>query len=265
MKKFMTLSLGWFALMLLAGCGSGSGGSSYTPIIADGTFVDGPVDGLKYAFGNVSGVTANGGKFKYEVGRPVKFLVGGIVLGTATGQSVMTPLHLAGATDVTDAKVTRITRFLMSISTEVGGVMVISPTVQQVANTAFASSDVIETYTATESLFGLLVRQLNPSATVVSPAVAQEHMARSIYAQYGGSYKGTYAGTSAGTWNMNLQADGKVSGDATGQGLIGGSLSNGTSFSGSTGTSNWKGVLNLSTGVFSGTWDGGTFTGSKSP
>jgi len=84
--------------------------------LQSGTFVDAPVAGLAFATPSFSGTTSAGGAFSYQPGETVVFSVGSIVLGSATGRSVVTPLHLvAGAADVTDQSVTNICVFLQTL------------------------------------------------------------------------------------------------------------------------------------------------------
>ncbi|MDV6321453.1 hypothetical protein, partial [Chromohalobacter sp. HP20-39] len=80
-----------------------------TPQTAQGVFVDAPVAGLHYVSGNLSGTTDAAGHFNYVLGQMVTFSVGGVTIGSAAGQAVVTPLALVpGATGVTNDTVTNI-------------------------------------------------------------------------------------------------------------------------------------------------------------
>jgi surface antigen len=92
-----------------------SGGSNVT--VAQGQFIDSAVSGLNYSSGGQTGITDVNGTFTYEVGKPVTFSVGGIVIGTAGGKATITPVDLvSGAVDHTDPIVTNIASFLQALN-----------------------------------------------------------------------------------------------------------------------------------------------------
>ena len=122
------------AAFTLAACG-GKGGSnpvisgnalSTTNLVATpalvqrGIFVDSPVAGLSFVSGAQSGITDAAGAFMFEAGGTVQFKVGNIVLGSAPGKSIMTPLDLvkavAPAAVASDARVVQIAQFLMTLT-----------------------------------------------------------------------------------------------------------------------------------------------------
>ena len=78
-------------LLLIAACGGGSGGGLKT-----GHFVDGPVEGLKYATATQSGKTSANGAFRYKMGETVRFYVGDVLIGEAAGAPEVSPFDLAG-------------------------------------------------------------------------------------------------------------------------------------------------------------------------
>ena len=109
----------------LAGCGSdGEDSSNSNNTTSDavstavGTFIDSPVDGIEYTSGSQTGVTANDGQFTYEIGNTVNFKVGDIDLGTVGGQSQVTPLTLAGTSDINNTEAVNISRFLQSLDAD---------------------------------------------------------------------------------------------------------------------------------------------------
>ncbi|WP_417517718.1 hypothetical protein [Marinobacter sp.] len=126
MKHTLTISKALLAssLFALAACGGG-GSSSDTkapvkplepPETAQGVFLDSEVEGLNYTSGRLSGLTDSAGIFRYEVGQPVTFSVGDIVIGTATGAETITPLDLvAAASDTSNSVVINIARFLQTL------------------------------------------------------------------------------------------------------------------------------------------------------
>jgi hypothetical protein len=91
--------------LALAACG---GGGSDEPVktAVNGTFVDAAVEGADYVAGtSAKAVTGAKGEFTCKEGETVSFSVGGIALGSAACAPMITPLQLAGVTDVKDAKV----------------------------------------------------------------------------------------------------------------------------------------------------------------
>ena len=88
--------------LALAACG----GSESVQPVTTGVFLDSAVEGLDYVAGTAARASTNAkGEFICSQGDTVTFSIGGIVLGGAACASTITPLQLAGATDVKDPKV----------------------------------------------------------------------------------------------------------------------------------------------------------------
>jgi hypothetical protein len=275
----------WAFALALAGCG-GSGGSS-TPTAATetatatGQFIDAPVAGLTYESGSQKGQTDATGKFKYEVGKTVKFSVGGIVIGEAPAQVIMTPVNLAAAgSDSSTAEVVARVQFLMSISSidPSTGTMTIPDNVRTAA-----SGRTIDFATATQAQLASLISALDSTKTLVTQSDAQNHLQSNIYSLFQGDYSGSWTSTSgnssqngsSGTWSVIIDANGGVTGTDSSGSTISGSMTTKLSsdtkyaFSGTTNAgSAWTGTLDVVTKVFSGTWSNsasgsaGTFTNS---
>jgi hypothetical protein len=99
-----TLSLLPLAL-ILAACGGGGSSEAARPTV-NGSFVDGAVEGADYVAGSAArAATGAKGEFTCKEGQSVSFSVGGIALGSAACAPIITPLQLAGVSDVKDAKV----------------------------------------------------------------------------------------------------------------------------------------------------------------
>jgi hypothetical protein len=78
--------------------GGGGGGSTPPGDLTAGVFVDAPVAGLSYTTSSgLSGVTDPTGRYEYRVGDTVTFSIGNLVLGTVTGQELVTPATVATA------------------------------------------------------------------------------------------------------------------------------------------------------------------------
>jgi hypothetical protein len=92
------------AAVLLAGCGGSDNEPARTPVT--GVFLDGAVENLDYVAGSAAkAATTAKGEFNCYAGDTVSFSVGGIALGSATCAATITPLQLAGSSDVKDVKV----------------------------------------------------------------------------------------------------------------------------------------------------------------
>lgn len=103
MKNLSLLSLAVFSV--LAGCGGSDNEAPARPSMT-GVFLDGAVENLDYIAGTTakSSTTAKG-EFTCYAGDTVTFSIGGIALGSAPCAATITPLQLAGVTDIKDVKV----------------------------------------------------------------------------------------------------------------------------------------------------------------
>ncbi|RIX84737.1 esterase-like activity of phytase family protein [Acidovorax cavernicola] len=120
--------MGWLALVgagaVLTACGGGNGGGggwafpvagggTTNPPAAQsktGTFLDAAVEGLDYVAGSAAKAATNAkGEFSCKDGETVTFSVGALALGSAACGDAITPLTLAGGSDVkADAVVNRL-------------------------------------------------------------------------------------------------------------------------------------------------------------
>ncbi len=85
-----------------------------------GVFLDSPVVGLSYSTTfkdqTVTSQTTEDGMFFYKKGQPLTFSIGTLVLGTASGKSVITPLDLVpDATGVADQRVVNMCVLLQTL------------------------------------------------------------------------------------------------------------------------------------------------------
>jgi hypothetical protein len=107
-------------------CGGGDGGDGSSDpgdTVEEGLFLDAAAQGLTYQTPTQSGETDDEGTFEYTKSTPpenVTFSVGTLVIGSAPGQDIITPVDLVpGATDETDPTVTNISIFLLGMETMV--------------------------------------------------------------------------------------------------------------------------------------------------
>ena len=122
MKNTLILILSCF----LFSCGAGSEDSASndntvitpspsTPQQFTGTFVDSPVEGLKYVTETLSGITNSQGEFNYLANETVTFSIGGISFPPVNAASVITPLVLFNTDDINNSLVVNVLRLLQSL------------------------------------------------------------------------------------------------------------------------------------------------------
>jgi hypothetical protein len=100
LSRFKALVLSCAATVAFVGCGGGSDSTSTAPVVATGTFVDAPVQGLKYTTATQTGYTDSNGTYKYVAGEQVEFFLGNLSLGKVTASSLTTPYTMAGDTNI---------------------------------------------------------------------------------------------------------------------------------------------------------------------
>jgi hypothetical protein len=77
MNKYTKFALAIGATFAVVGCGGGSSSSADKNV---GVYEDAAIDGVEYNCGTKAGVTKDGGKFEYEIGKSCKFSIGELVL-----------------------------------------------------------------------------------------------------------------------------------------------------------------------------------------
>ena len=177
-----------------------SGGSSddeddrkgLTIVASTGSFVDAPVQGLRYESGSLSGYTGSGGEFQYEEGGWVSFYIGDLPVGRAVaGQALLTPLDLVVDGELDTPAVINIARLLQSLDAVPGdGVITIPEAVQAAAVTsnellasAIAYMDFADDpafANAASQLLAVLTSDYPHTAVLVDADTAREHLARSL-------------------------------------------------------------------------------------
>ncbi|MAX55088.1 MAG: hypothetical protein CL537_06190 [Alcanivoracaceae bacterium] len=104
--------------LLLAACGGGGGGgggSSNNDSAKTGQLIDSAVAGVAYQTPSYSGKTNANGEYHFIDGEAVTFAIGSISFGPLPAKAVLTPLDLAGSTDITNRKVINIARLLQTL------------------------------------------------------------------------------------------------------------------------------------------------------
>ncbi|MGZ8556399.1 MAG: hypothetical protein ACXWVX_08480, partial [Sulfuricurvum sp.] len=102
LSRFKALVLSCAATVAFVGCGGGSDSTSTAPVVATGTFVDAPVQGLKYTTATQTGYTDSNGTYKYVAGEQIEFFLGNLSLGKVTASALTTPYTMAGDTNISN-------------------------------------------------------------------------------------------------------------------------------------------------------------------
>lgn len=182
-----------FLSLLLAGCSSDSDSDDdHHPDpdpgdVSEGVFLDSPVAGISYETPTQSGTTSEAGVFQYRDGESVRFTLAGIELGSATGQSILTPRDIvADAEHTGDPAVLNISRFLQSLDADgdltngIGITSEISALIESsgALGAAFDWSDT-ESFEAAMSGPEGLLSELNAEGVFVENAEDQQRRLRS--------------------------------------------------------------------------------------
>jgi hypothetical protein len=115
--KMIRICICTFVLLILTACGGGRSYSDSNP--QKGFFIDSVVEGVPFTTATQSGTTDSAGTFNYLPGEIVSLYIGDILLGSAPGKPLMTPLDFVpGAIDETDPRVTNILRFIQSLDSD---------------------------------------------------------------------------------------------------------------------------------------------------
>jgi hypothetical protein len=206
----------------VAACGGGDddeppgGGFTLPPlpvgIATSGRFVDAPVAGLSYACNCASAVTDAGGEFDFTTGQTCSFAVGGIVLGSALGATVLTPISLvSGATDENHPTVNNISRLLLSLDGDGdpnNGVEIADSVRAALAGATLnvgASPAVFAP--AAQSLLDAVM----PGRTLVSASAASDHLGLTLLGLLSGRYTCRFGGPATGSVSIEI-ADGVITG-----------------------------------------------------
>ena len=151
--RYLLIAILVSGVSFLGACSSSDG--SGTALYQEGVFVDAPVEGLAYKTQTRQGVTGTGGSFEYLDGEKVKFSVGGIFLGEASGKALMSPLDLVpGATDETNPTVTNICRFLITLDDDNdlrNGIQISEQVRQEAEDKSLSFDQTIEAFEADEN------------------------------------------------------------------------------------------------------------------
>lgn len=192
--------------LLLVACSGGGGGDSkpgVTPTpgpLLTGVLTDAVVSGVFYQTETQSGLTNDNGQYNYEAGETVTFSIGDTRLGTVVAGPVITPLTLAGATDVTDQQVTNIVRLLMTLDVDGNpdNGITITENTRDAANGVTIDFNVpTMDFTNDPEVTALIAGAETSRTALVDSGVAQLHLANTLASTWGLMQWGT------GQWSSN--------------------------------------------------------------
>ena len=186
----LRLSLIGAAVAVLSACG----GKTSTPLPSplDGRFLDGPVQGLAYRTATLSGTTDATGGFRYRPGETVTFSIGGMDLPAVPGAALVTPLDVAGTSNVNDPKVVNLLVLLQSLDEDgnaANGIKIPAGAAAAAAGTAGATlaqaltSSSAAGFASSAALRGLLDASVNAQRAVVGAQAAIDHFAQTLVSE----------------------------------------------------------------------------------
>jgi hypothetical protein len=161
-------------------------------IIQDGQLVDGPVEGVRFESGALSGITGPNGEFRFEEGNTVAFFIGDIALGSPVpGKSRITPLDLVPGGDMNTPAVINIARLLQSLDAVAADDRITIPAqvhalAQRSSSALGASIDALDFaddmlfVNAASQLVATLTQDYDFTAVLVDAATARRHLENSL-------------------------------------------------------------------------------------
>lgn len=176
-------------ILALGACGGGGGGGTQLASTAQGVFLDSAVEGLRYETETLDGVTDALGTFEYDSGEEVSFYLGDILLGSAPGGAVLTPIDLVPGTDSPlHPQVTNIIRFLQTLDDDAlaaNGIRILADIADALQGQNIDFDVAIDDFE--NDIQGLITTvtgaHLGGPRTLVPAVVAQSHLAQTLAGQ----------------------------------------------------------------------------------
>ena len=212
------------AASLLVACGGGGGSSSSASpsstggatVVAEdrvGVFLDAPVQGLtvRRADGRTQ-LTGEQGQFAYADGETLSFYLGPLKLGDVTGQAVLNPVDVTGASGLSDVRAINLLRLLQGLDADddLGNGIALSASVLSSAADALRQLDLslaTDAFGASAALQTLLAaRGAQARLPAADAAVAHFEAQRQALGD-----RGVYDGV----WHRDGLSDGTTSGTGT--------------------------------------------------
>lgn len=211
--KIIALSL--FSGLVVSGCGGGGSGSdsddsTATPQQAEvkiGYFRDAPVAGLEYSTPTQSGITGEGGSYKFIEGELVDFRIGTLHLGSAKAAPILTPISMTSYLSPTHDANVNMVRVLISLDSDRNpdnGIQIPAETRDYLTNDVDASHLDI-TADSSVSEFAIALAQVDSEAVVPPKIDAISHFNETVKCALSGIYYGDYDGDSEGIFFVAIQ------------------------------------------------------------
>jgi hypothetical protein len=188
--------------LLVTGCGSDNKSNSGNPAPKSGVFLDAEVGGLSYSASpsGLSGTTNSAGEFSYRDNDTLSFSFGGITVGTAAGQAIVTPRTIAASitslpSGISAADIALNIAILLQSFDEDGnpdnGITISAATATAAANTTINFGVLPNDFVNDPSLIQLAS---DTNKTIVSPDAAAEHTGGAIRKKIASSWNIVDAG-----------------------------------------------------------------------
>ncbi len=212
----LSLSAATLMVLALSGCNDGdnpNNEAAAAPVIKTGSFKDSSVAGLTYVSVGQSittGITGSNGSFTYEDGSIVTFSIGGVTLGSAMGEDIVTPINLINNSSSESPQVQNMVRFLVMLDADAdpsNGIQ-ISTAVRTLAdNWGPVNFTSIDLATDLASIISN-VASVNPITPVLlSKPAARAHIESTLQCINAGVYRGTYTGDDQGTLGLIISSN----------------------------------------------------------
>lgn len=175
-------------VLMLSACGGGSTDDGGTGVASQGVFLDAAVEGVRYETRTREGMTDADGTFRYVSGETVEFYIGDILLGSAPGALVLTPIELSpGANGVTNPRVTNLIRFLQTLDEDYdpsNGIRITEPVFNALIGQTLSFNQTVQEFAgAVQFLVSLATAPLGQSRLLLVPELtAQAHMRATLAA-----------------------------------------------------------------------------------
>ena len=183
--------------LLIAGCGSDSkGGGAPSPVTKSGVFLDAEVGGLSFSAtpSGLTGTTSAAGAFNYQDNDTVSFSFGDVIIGSAPGQSIITPRTIAASitslpSGISAADIALNIAILLQSFDEDGnpdnGISISAATATAAANTTLNFGVLPADFVNDPSLSQLAN---DAGKSIISPEAAAEHTGATIRKQIASSW-----------------------------------------------------------------------------
>lgn len=174
----------------LAACSSSSSddNNSASEDTLTGVFIDSAVQGLEFETATQSGTTNATGEFQYLSGEIITFSIGTMVLPSATGAEMITPIELAAGTTDSEATATNIARLLQSLDEDgdpTNGIVIPAGAADIAVPIDFDVS--ITDFENNPDVINIVANSGSTNVVLISAEAATAHLLASISPDTGGS------------------------------------------------------------------------------